>query len=78
MGRESSDVTFDQEEDEDDTASTTGPSSSSTAELQWMITTKMRKVLVNELGYLHSEVDEMEPQVCAAVITDSLFFTYTL
>ncbi len=28
-----------------------------------MITNKMRRILVNELNYLESEVDDMEPQV---------------
>lgn len=33
------------------------------AEIQFMITNKMRNTLIQDLGYLSSEVDNMEPQV---------------
>ena len=32
-----------------------------------MITNKMRRVLEGPLGYLHNEVDEMDPQVSRAM-----------
>lgn len=31
--------------------------------VQWIITNKMRNILVKDLGYLDSEVNDMEPQV---------------
>lgn len=36
---------------------------STSASVQWMITSRMRSILINDLGYLESEVDDMEPQV---------------
>ena len=38
-------------------------SSPSSANIQFMITNRMRFILENELGYLPEEVDEMEPQI---------------
>lgn len=46
--------------------------SSPTANMQFMITNQMRYTLENELGYLSDEVDEMEPQIAAVVISRSL------
>lgn len=40
--------------------------------VQVMITRRMRKVLVDELGYLSSEVDAMEPSVAAVVLERGL------
>lgn len=40
--------------------------------VQVMITQKMRKVLVQELGYLESEVDILEPQIAAVLIERNL------
>ncbi len=34
-----------------------------TSALQWLITNRMKLVLMNDLGYTESEIDEMEPQV---------------
>eukprot|EP01031_Cornospumella_fuschlensis_P038059 gene38059-46242_t len=45
---------------------------SKAAKVQFMITNKMRHVLVDDLGYLPSEVDEMEPQIAAVVIERKL------
>eukprot|EP01040_Poterioochromonas_malhamensis_P007583 gene7583-8186_t len=42
------------------------------AEIQFMITNKMRNTLIQDLGYLSSEVDNMEPQIAAVVIERSL------
>ncbi|CAM9411037.1 unnamed protein product, partial [Ascophyllum nodosum] len=42
------------------------------ARMQVMITRNMRKVLVEELGYLNDEVDDMDPQIAAVVIEKSL------
>ena len=36
--------------------------------VQVMITRRMRRKLIDDLGYLSSEVDEMEPSVAAVVI----------
>jgi hypothetical protein len=40
-----------------------GRGSPYSAQIQYMITRKMRKVLVDDLNYLPEEVDDMEPQV---------------
>ncbi|CAM9626749.1 unnamed protein product [Scytosiphon promiscuus] len=42
------------------------------ARMQVMITRNMRKVLVEELGYLAEEVDDMDPKIAAVVIEKSL------
>ena len=47
------DIDLDEEDKEDDTNSG----------IQFMITKKMKKILIDELGYLSNEVEEMEPQV---------------
>ena len=54
-----------------------GSSSSSgeegqTAKVQFMVTGRMRQVLTEELGYLSSEVDMIEPQIAAVVIERGL------
>ena len=38
-------------------------STPSSANIQFMITNRMRYILENDLGYLPEEVDEMEPQI---------------
>ena len=38
-------------------------SAPSSANIQFMITNRMRYILENDLGYLPEEVDEMEPQI---------------
>ena len=44
----------------------------SKASLQYMITNRMRQILIDELSYLPSEVDQMDPQVAAVVIERGL------
>jgi hypothetical protein len=53
------DNNFDDEADDDED----NTKDKNTAEIQFMITNKMRNTLVNDLGYLPEEIDEMEPQV---------------
>jgi len=43
-----------------------------TSSIQFMITNRMRRCLVQDLGYLPEEVDVMEPQIAAVVIDRSL------
>ena len=57
------------DDDEDDNSS---DEESSKAQLQWIITQKMRRVLVDELDYQDSEVDNMDPQVIISSL--SLFY----
>lgn len=40
--------------------------------IQFMITNKMRKVLINELQYTHEEVDSMIPDVAVVIIEKNL------
>eukprot|EP01038_Epipyxis_sp_PR26KG_P005532 gene5532-7649_t len=40
--------------------------------IQYMITKKMRLTLIDDLGYLNNEIDEMEPQIAAVLIERSL------
>lgn len=40
--------------------------------IQFMITQRMKRTLVNELGYDEDEVDDMEPQIAAVVIEKKL------
>lgn len=40
--------------------------------VQFMITSKMKNILVNELGYLEEEVRDMEPQIAVVVIERQL------
>ena len=47
-----------------------------TAELQYMITQRMRRILQDDLNYLPEEVDVMEPQIAAAVIEKNLGMTW--
>ena len=42
------------------------------AKVQFMVTGRMRQVLTEELGYLPSEVDMIEPQIAAVVIERGL------
>ena len=44
----------------------------SVGRMQFMITQKMRRVLIQELNYLASEVDMMEPQIASVVIERGL------
>lgn len=46
--------------------------SSTSASIQYMITNKMRKTLVDELGYLNHEVNEMDPQIAAVLLEKRL------
>lgn len=41
--------------------------SPSSANIQFMITNRMRYILENDLGYLPEEVDEMEPQIVSSL-----------
>ena len=45
---------------------------STSASIQYMITNKMRKTLVEELGYLNNEVNEMDPQIAAVLLEKRL------
>ena len=47
-------------------------SSSNSANIQYMITQRMRRVLEDELRYLPEEVDVMEPQIASVVIERNL------
>lgn len=40
--------------------------------IQFMITRRMRRILVEDLGYLPSDIDMMEPQITAVVIDKKL------
>lgn len=42
------------------------------AGIQFMITRRMRRILENQLGYLDTEVDAMDPQIAAVVIDRKL------
>jgi hypothetical protein len=59
------DSNFEDDGDDDEDSS----KDKSSAEIQFMITNKMRHTLVNDLGYLSEEVDEMEPQVLSSYIS---------
>ena len=54
---------FDTEEDDENYDSKQNKNDNTSASFQVMITKRMRGTLINELGYLPSEVDNMEPQV---------------
>lgn len=59
--------------DDDENINTSKRSSSSTtASIQYMITNKMRKTLIDELGYLNSEVNEMDPQIAVVLLEKRL------
>lgn len=45
---------------------------SNSAKIQFMVTHNMRKILEDELGYLPSEVDSINPQIAAVVIERKL------
>jgi hypothetical protein len=45
-------------------------------ETQFQITGRMKRTLMNELGYLELEVEEMEPQIAAVVIEKKLARPY--
>lgn len=62
-----------EEEDEEEEQSS---SPSTTASMQIMITNRMRFVLENDLNYLPEEVDAMEPQIAAVVISRNLVRTF--
>jgi len=47
-------------------------SDDSNSKVQFMVTKKMRKTLIEELGYLESEIDMIEPQIAAVVIERGL------
>jgi len=48
------------------------PPTQDAASMQWMLTQRMRRTLIQELDYLPSEVDQMDPQVAAVVIRKGL------
>ncbi len=57
----------------------TGDNSRS-AKMQFMITNKMKSKLINELGYLEEEVEDMQPQVanllqcsCFHILTSAVY-----
>ena len=52
--------------------SSVGEGVQSTAKVQFMVTGRMRQVLTEELGYLPSEIDMIEPQIAAVVIERGL------
>jgi hypothetical protein len=47
-------------------------SDANSASVQYMITNKMRQTLIDDLAYLPSEVDEMEPEVARIVLSKRL------
>jgi hypothetical protein len=53
---------------------------SRSAKMQFMITNKMKSKLINELGYLEEEVEDMQPQVanllqcsCFHILTSAVY-----
>lgn len=56
-------------EEKDDTSKNVSPSS---AGIQFMITNRMKKILIDNLQYLPDEVEELEPQIAAFLIDKNL------
>ena len=55
--------TVEEEEYSEAPIAVTKPTNTENVGVQFMITNKMRRVLEGQLGYLPSEVDDMDPQV---------------